>query len=414
MMRASWFLVVLVAVMSSAAVSMAQDPGFRAAKDSFLRAVSSGDSDQILDDLPNLAQYDEPDVARLLMKHCLLHSDLLVHQEAMGVLSRQKNKKAQDLVMEEARKSKEWERRATCCRIIASYSRELAYVRLEEALEDPKWQVRSSAIRALGFKRRNSTIPLLIGRLRVEPGRLKADVGWALRQLTGETYEAEYADWNNWWSRYAGKYEMPTLAEVQAKLKGGERKKLGTAVREGLYGPIYSEKIAFLLDASGSMTVGAGDEKTRIRIAQAELSRVIENQLTPSSYFNVIAFDDKVWPFKKKLQKASESTSKKALKYIQKLTAGGETNAYDALELAFADPDVDTIFLLSDGSPTVGKETIPDIIRLKVAEWNRNRRVVINCIGFFPGEAKHQDKDEARRFLRELAHENEGFYREIY
>ena len=43
---------------------------------------------------------------------------------------------------------------------------------------------------------------------------------------------------------------------------------------------------------------------------------------------------------------------KKAKRFVEDLPVGGETNVYDALKLAFKDPDIDTIILLSDGSPT--------------------------------------------------------------
>ena len=105
---------------------------------------------------------------------------------------------------------------------------------------------------------------------------------------------------------------------------------------------------------------------------------------------------------------------KKTTKNLGKLRAAGETNAYGALKRAFEDPDVDTIYLLSDGVPTVGDKYIPELIRLEVEEWNRDRRVIINCIGFFPGNAKNQDKAEARTFLMKLAQQNEGYYKEIY
>ena len=104
----------------------------------------------------------------------------------------------------------------------------------------------------------------------------------------------------------------------------------------------------------------------------------------------------------------------KAQKFSRSLEAGGETNAYGALQLAFKDPDVDTIYLLSDGTPTAGDETIAEVIRMKVRDWNRHRKVIINCIGFFPGEADYEDKDLAREFLRGLARDNEGFYKELY
>ena len=176
---------------------------------------------------------------------------------------------------------------------------------------------------------------------------------------------------------------------------------------------VTGKNIAFVLDISGSMMAGT-EQGTRLEIAVTELSRVLENQMTDDTYFNVLPFSGDVYPFSSKLQRAKRKAIELALKKLPKLRAAGETNAYSALKAAFDDPDVDTIFVLSDGQPTIGEEHIPDLIRLRVEEWNRDRRVIINCIGFFPGEAKNQDKGAARDFLRELADENEGFYKEIY
>jgi Mg-chelatase subunit ChlD len=62
------------------------------------------------------------------------------------------------------------------------------------------------------------------------------------------------------------------------------------------------------------------------------------------------------------------------------LGASGGTNLYDSLQKAFADPDVDTIFVMSDGEPTVGQQIDPFRIREDVALWNQNRKVVIHTI----------------------------------
>ena len=62
------------------------------------------------------------------------------------------------------------------------------------------------------------------------------------------------------------------------------------------------------------------------------------------------------------------------------LGAAGGTNLYGSLEFAFEDPDVDTIFLLSDGEPSVGDVIDPQLIREVVAERNETRGVVINTI----------------------------------
>ncbi len=408
---------IMLLMVTASLVLGAQADLYQQARARFLKAVSTGDGDEILAHLKTLRRYDHPQTARLVIIHCLLHKDILVHREGMDILSRLKDDAARKLVIDAAVSAKVWELRATCIRVIAFYHGEYVYSKVKEALGDRKWQVRASAIRALAYQRRKESIPLLIGKLNHEVGRLRSDLLWALQQLTGEKYEAEYNEWNFWWQVHGEDFEVPPLTEVRKKLGGGkEELDLHTAVREGLYGPIYSEKVAFLLDISGSMSVGTGGDgvRTRIAIAQHELSRVLENQLTPSSYFNIIVFHEEVAAFSSRLRKAKPSHIKKALTFIRELGAAGETNTYEALRVAFADQNVDTIYFLSDGSPTVGEESIPDLIRIRVSEWNRTRRIIINCIGFFPGEARGEEKAEAREFLRGLAHDNEGFYKEIY
>jgi len=41
---------------------------------------------------------------------------------------------------------------------------------------------------------------------------------------------------------------------------------------------------------------------------------------------------------------------------------------------------VDTIFVMSDGEPSMGEVTDPGMIREHVAAWNQNRGIVINTI----------------------------------
>lgn len=378
-----------------------------------LHALAGGNVDRVLEIMPRLTEFDTPEAATFVLKHLLPSDDLLIHEEAFHTLSRLKNKEAQKVVIDSVANHKDWEIRASCVRVLASYSGEYAFSKIGEALEDKKWQVRSSALRTLGHKRRRASIPLLIERLKKDVGRLKQDAVWSLRRITGQTYEADYADWNNWWTANESFFEIPTLTEVKKNLEDGP-KDLKTAVESGLYGRIYSEKIAFLFDVSGSMRAGTDMQGTRAEIAFKQLIDVLENQLTPKTYFNIIAFSEDVLPLKKRLTKAKPSAVKSAKKWVQKLAVGGETNVYGALKAAFEDRDVDTIYLLSDGVPTVGEESIPELIQREVAKWNRDRRIIINCIGFFPGDAKNQDKAEARTFLLRLAEQNEGFYKEIY
>jgi hypothetical protein len=58
----------------------------------------------------------------------------------------------------------------------------------------------------------------------------------------------------------------------------------------------------------------------------------------------------------------------------------GGTNLYDGLELALLTKDVDTIYLLSDGSPGSGKFVQHADILREVRRINRTRRVAIHCV----------------------------------
>ena len=50
------------------------------------------------------------------------------------------------------------------------------------------------------------------------------------------------------------------------------------------------------------------------------------------------------------------------------------------MKAAFDDPDVDTIYVLSDGEPTAGGVTDPHGIREDVQFWNKHRGVEIHTI----------------------------------
>jgi hypothetical protein len=70
------------------------------------------------------------------------------------------------------------------------------------------------------------------------------------------------------------------------------------------------------------------------------------------------------------------------------------------LEAALEDPDADTILLLTDGEPNLGKFIAPADILREVSARNRWRRVAISTVSV------GQDSD----FLKALAAQNFGSY----
>jgi hypothetical protein len=71
------------------------------------------------------------------------------------------------------------------------------------------------------------------------------------------------------------------------------------------------------------------------------------------------------------------------------------------MEQAFADPDVDTIFLLSDGSPSSGPITDVQELADTIQHWNRSRKVIIHTIAI----------GNDSPFLERLAKESGGLYK---
>ena len=145
--------------------------------------------------------------------------------------------------------------------------------------------------------------------------------------------------------------------------------------------PLVSDRIAFLVDHSGSMRARVGTDKKRTRLdaAKEQLRSVVE-ALGRTHRCNLIPFETGVGSLWDELRRLDNDAKKDFLDYAQKIPFAGGTNTYGALMRAFEDPDVDTVYLLTDGQPTAGELTDPDDILDAVARINRTRQVVIHCI----------------------------------
>ena len=81
-----------------------------------------------------------------------------------------------------------------------------------------------------------------------------------------------------------------------------------------------------------------------------------------------------------RLERATPEAKERALNAVSRLRPVGGTNIYGALQTAFDDPDIDTIYLLTDGQPSGGLIVDPVEIADQVARWNGSRRLRIHGI----------------------------------
>jgi Mg-chelatase subunit ChlD len=183
----------------------------------------------------------------------------------------------------------------------------------------------------------------------------------------------------------------------------------------GYYGiPIETSRAIFVVDVSGSMgEMSTGGQISKIESAKNELVRVVTN-FAPKGHFNVVVFNDIVKKWQEKMMPATKGNREAAVAWVKALDAASSTNIFDALDTAFQVAGLgatdtnyglgaDTIFLLSDGSPTKPDGQLDDWEKIikAVREWNRLKRITIHTIGIGGHNAA---------FMSTLALENGGAY----
>ena len=300
-----------------------------------------------------------------------------------------------------------WEVRDAAARALGRMKDPKALSALEGALHDENPRVVESAARGLGRLGEADAIEGLIACLgRVVPADLRvADaVADALDKITGKYYGFDADLWQEWWN---GAKDKPFLRDETP---------MCNRTMPGLpyYGfRIHSSRVVFVIDQSQSM-----DWNERLEKAKKELIHVLEHiqgdaETRENMRFNIVAYSDGVHAWEKKIRPARTSTVKKAVRFIRRLSPQRGTNTYEALRLALDDPDADSVFFLSDGSPSVGPVIDPDRILAEVGVWNRYKRMRIHCIALLIGDppmafAGQEDERRAIAFMERLAEQNGG------
>ncbi|MBL8857323.1 MAG: HEAT repeat domain-containing protein [Planctomycetes bacterium] len=261
--------------------------------------------------------------------------------------------------------------------------------KLVAALDDPNWSTRLAALEALERLHMKEVISPVIARMAKEEGRMQNEFANALWRMTGQPFSDNAEGWTNWWKNNSDKFQLLSDADLE-KVKTGEeewRLRQTTRVESKFFGiRIISHRVIFIIDVSGSMDEGLANDyrgkqvKNRMEVAKTELSKCIEG-LDAGALFNIYPFSSDVerW-VDGSLAAANEKNRTDAVAYVGKLGPFGGTNLYGAIKAAFQDPDVDTIFLMSDGEPSQGEVLEPTVIREHVAAWNEHRKIVINTI----------------------------------
>jgi len=276
------------------------------------------------------------------------------------------------------------------------------------ALRDPQAAVRRSAVRGLRGRGGRDAITLLV-RLIVgeEDASVRIETVDALHELTGKDFGNDGELWSQWWDLQKDRFEGP-------EEKDEARRTYFFDV------PLRTERVAFVIDVSASMSREDTARVTRLEHAARELERSVAH-LAPNARFCLFTFASNVRR-QPEMGFRDHDGAGWAGSVLREIHPAGATNTYAALMLALQDPFApDTIVLLSDGNPyrcAFGGRTWSEHeqILAEVRRVNAERGARIHTVALLTGVFAEDDREDAAsaaEFLRRLAAENHGEYREV-
>jgi Mg-chelatase subunit ChlD len=276
-------------------------------------------------------------------------------------------------------------------------------------LSNGAWQVRVTAARALARYGTDDCMEALIKRFDMERGRLEKELREALKAVSGDDLGPRASTWAKWWERQKEQFGGLDPNPPPKPADAGERYADPSSGRPDdphYYGRrIFSRSIGFVFDTSGSMdkniTIPEGAATrlgkipttgTRMQVAKQVLADAIK-KLHPRTKFTLVFFSTDVRPWKRNMIQASTGNKSSAAGAVMNAPSEGETNIHGALKAALGLHDKptlsaalldipDTVYFLTDGSPTRGEITATPELLGWFEDLNRFGKVKLHVVAF--------------------------------
>lgn len=263
-----------------------------------------------------------------------------------------------------------------CGRVDSAAARETLYGLLRDRAEP----VRFEAYCAVGDLRRKESIPRLIDCLETEEPHLRWSPHFELRMLTGEDHGLSADRWRHWWDDARADFAVPSYEEALRRERERRDRTFHLRTRATFYGLAWGgEPACLVVDTSISMGAAAAGGATRQRVAQRELVQLL-GRVPLGQRMNLVFFAHDVHPFARRMFELDEDTRREALRFVWDQPLLGGTSIWDALDFALEDPDVEAIYLLTDGEPTSGSITTEAGILRAVREQRELREFEVSCV----------------------------------
>jgi von Willebrand factor type A domain/HEAT repeats len=297
--------------------------------------------------------------------------------------------------------------RAVYVRVLGALPGAAARIRLRSTMPDD-WCPRAAAAHALARDKSPEALPLLVELLDSDDPALLTAAIESLTALTRKDLGRDPVAWKTWWET---RDKVAPIDEALARKEGGpgggepkpdgERRTVARppTTRKTIGGtyfgiPVAGSKVAFVCDVSGSM-------RYKLDLSYEQLSRAVK-ALPSTSQFEVVFFNEHVWPWRGRLSRADPVTKELLLRHLPTIEVKNYTNLFEAIETALA-LGVDEVFVISDGEPNRGRKQFADEILAELKRLN-TRGTRIHTVSVI----RTVDGDEHVSVLKRIADENGG------
>lgn len=243
------------------------------------------------------------------------------------------------------------------------------------AVGDAAPWVRLAALESAAARPGAGALAALVSRLEAEPRvALRARALELLRATTGYRHGPNPAAWRGVVSSLPAAWDGRPVVAGRAADADGAR----TLAALGRLDPA-SDRLAILIDFSGSLWNVRADGRTRKELLDPEF-RTLVGALPPEARFNVVPYTAAVFPWQDALVPADPRRVREAQDAFGRWAMRGQGDAFGALEVALADPEVDRILLLTDGAPTGGRRFDLGLMVELLLERRRVRPVIFDVV----------------------------------
>lgn len=277
-----------------------------------------------------------------------------------------------------------------------------------------KYAFRFNLVRALALMEHPDAIEFLAALRKSLDGQLRFHIDSILAGVTVEHFHGDQARFDELLDPKTDVPEAAVDSDSESKPEGSffkaanyepeslQRMRLKPQQYYGI--DIHAKRLMFIIDNSGSMKEYWGG-MTRLDRAKFELTRAI-TELPGEAEFAIAFYHNTVRYWRNELLPATEENKREAINFVRRLGHGDKTNTYGALRFSLEFNDqLESVFLLSDGHPTIGEFVKKEAIVTDILHRNRFRHLSFNTIGIaVDGSTK--------LFLEQLAKESNGEFRE--